>query len=264
MERLAEDKVYIRAALQGLGVPVPEALALDRDELDFTAVARRLDAPFIAQTPNGAGGQGTYLVRDAADLAAARQAHPHVTRWLLSRYAGDVTINVAGVVHPDGVRLLPASLQISGIPQLGYAFGGYCGSDFATPRVDPGALAQAYLHTGRIGHWLAEQGHRGLFGADIAVSGGDVAFLEVNPRIQGSSWLLSRLQERHGLDPACTSTCGRCSASRSTRPARPGRCSPRRAATCWCAGPGRAGWYGRCHGPTRTPESRSPACPRSA
>jgi hypothetical protein len=201
VERLAEDKVYIRAALQGLGVPVPEALALDRDELDFTAVARRLDAPFIAQTPNGAGGQGTYLVRDAAELAAARQAHPHVTRWLLSRYAGDVTINVAGVVHADGVRLLPASLQISGIPQLGYAFGGYCGSDFATPRIDPGALAQAYLHTERIGAWLAAQGHRGLFGADIAVSGGDVAFLEVNPRIQGSSWLLSRLQERHGLDP---------------------------------------------------------------
>lgn len=202
VERLAEDKVYVRAALRELGVPVPEALHLDRGELDFTTVARRLGTPFVAQTPNGAGGQGTYLVRDAAGLAAALGAHPHVPRWLLSRYAGDVTINVAGVVHADGTRLMPASLQISGIAELGCGFGGYCGSDFATPRIDPGALEAAYRHTEQVGRWLAGQGHRGLFGADIAVSGGEVSFLEVNPRVQGSSWLLSRLQERAGLE-AC-------------------------------------------------------------
>ncbi|MBV1855258.1 ATP-grasp domain-containing protein [Catellatospora tritici] len=201
VERLAGDKVYIRTVLAALGVPVPEAVVGDATELSFAPLARRLGTPFVAQTPNGAGGQGTYLVHEAAEFAAALVAHPHTERWLVSRFAGHTTINCAGIVHHDGVRLLPASTQISGIDQLGLAFGGYCGSDFTTPSLNPDVLARAYDHTAAIGHWLREQGHRGLFGVDIAVSGDELAFLEVNPRIQGSSWLLGRLQQRQGGTP---------------------------------------------------------------
>ncbi|GHJ49222.1 hypothetical protein Cs7R123_65640 [Catellatospora sp. TT07R-123] len=201
VERLAGDKIHVREVMASLGVPVPDAVVADATELAFAPLAERLGTPFVAQTPNGAGGQGTYLVHEAAELVAALVAHPHVDRWLVSRFAGPTTINCAGVVHHDGVRLLPASTQISGIDQLGLAFGGYCGSDFTTPALGAGVLDRAYTHTAAIGHWLRGQGHRGLFGVDIAVSGDELGFLEVNPRIQGSSWLLSRLQERQGGTP---------------------------------------------------------------
>ncbi|HCT78382.1 MAG TPA: hypothetical protein DGG94_13495 [Micromonosporaceae bacterium] len=200
--RIAEDKIWVRRQLQGIGVPVPDDLVLSPGEIDFGMAQSTLDTPFVLQAPNGAGGQGTYLIEDAGGLAAALAQQPHVDRWLLSRFAGRTTINVAGVVHVDGVQLLPASVQTSGIAELGVGFGAYCGSDFAAPaQLSAEVLSQAYAQAEVVGKWLHGLGHLGLFGADIAVTGDSIAFLEINPRIQGSSWLLSKLQQAQGVSP---------------------------------------------------------------
>jgi formate-dependent phosphoribosylglycinamide formyltransferase (GAR transformylase) len=201
VDRIAEDKIYVRAALRQLEVPVPDALVLRPSELDFFWIREKLGAPFVLQSPNGAGGQGTYLIADHDELASVVSDSTYYGQWLVSRFAGATTINVAGVVHVDGVRLFPASLQISDIDELGSGFGAYCGSDFSRPEVEDVALRQAYAHAAVIGDWLRRLGHRGLFGADVAVRGDKVAFLEVNPRIQGSSWLLSKLQREAGQQP---------------------------------------------------------------
>jgi hypothetical protein len=205
LARLADDKVFVREELRRLGVPVPDSVVVAAADLFGAArwLARRLGAPFVAQAPQGAGGRGTYLVDSERALAAAVRACPQVDRWLVSRYAGDVTINVAGVVHAGGAEVMPASVQSSGIAEVGAGYGAYCGSDFgAVAALAPGILDAAYGFARRIGGWLHERGHRGIFGADVAVSGEELAFLEVNPRIQGSSWLLSRLQRRSGR-PEC-------------------------------------------------------------
>lgn len=201
VERIAEDKILVRAALRRLGVPVPDELVLSSGALDFSSIRAQLGVPFVLQAPSGAGGQGTYLISDAGALAAALFRQPHVDRWLASRHAGYTTINVAGVIHVDGTQLLPISVQASGIAELGFDFGAYCGSDFATLNLPAGVRREAYRHAATVGQWLREQGHRGLFGADVAVSGDNLAFLEINPRIQGSSWLLSKLQQARGTVP---------------------------------------------------------------
>ncbi|NUT32335.1 MAG: ATP-grasp domain-containing protein [Hamadaea sp.] len=193
-EPLAEDKIAVRAALRELGLPLPRELILAAADVDFAAVARRLGTPFVLQTPGGAGGQGTYLIRATADLTAALREQPHAARWLVSEYAGDTTINAAGLVYGDGVRLLPVSAQSSGITELGFGFGAYCGSTFGPDAVPADVAAQAGAYAEVVGHWLGRLGHRGMYGVDIAVDGTDLRLLEVNPRIQGSSWLLSGLQ----------------------------------------------------------------------
>jgi hypothetical protein len=194
-EPIAEDKIGVRRALRGLGLPVPEDLIVPAADLEFTAIARRLGTPFVVQAPSGAGGLGTYLVSGPADVAKALTTQPHVPHWLVSRFAGDLTINAAGIVYADGVRLLPVSTQASGIGELGFGFGAYCGSEFGGSAVPAGVARQAQEHAAVVGEWLRGLGHRGLFGVDIAVCGDSTALLETNPRIQGSSWLLSKLQE---------------------------------------------------------------------
>ncbi|MBB5868889.1 putative ATP-grasp superfamily ATP-dependent carboligase [Allocatelliglobosispora scoriae] len=202
VDPIAEDKAHVREALRRLGVPVPEAVVLTPDAMGFAAIEERLGSPFVVQSPNGAGGQGTYLVTDPAGLATALTAHPHVERWLVSAFAGDTTINVAGIVHVDGTQLLPISVQASGIAELGFEFGAYCGSDFGAAAVAAAVREEAFQHAATIGEWLREQGHLGIFGVDISVSGRTLSVLEVNPRIQGSSWLLSRLEGERG-GPSC-------------------------------------------------------------
>jgi hypothetical protein len=195
VERIAEDKIFVREEMRRLGIPVPDGLVFGKSDVDFDRLGRRLGTPFVLQTPNGAGGQGTHLIQEPGDLALALAQQPYVERWLASRYAGDTTVNISGVVHHDGVRLMPPSLQVSGIAELGFGFGGYCGSDFAT-EVPANEIGRA------VGEWLRERGHLGIFGVDVALDGDRLALLEVNPRIQGSSWLLSMIQQRQGDVPA--------------------------------------------------------------
>jgi hypothetical protein len=202
--RIADDKIFVREQLRLLDVPVPASVVVPAPEAlaAYPGLVERLGSPFVLQAPQGAGGQGTSLVGTAAELAAAVRAEPHVPQWLASAYAGDTTINVAGVVYPDRVVVSPASVQASGIAELGAAYGAYCGSDFGAVRaIAPALLERAYEGAARIGAWLHRGGHRGIYGADIAVSDVDIAFLEVNPRIQGSSWLLSAAQGEAGLAP---------------------------------------------------------------
>ena len=72
---------------------MPEDLVLAASDVGFATVARKPGTPFVLQAPSGAGGQGAYLVSGPEELARALTAHAHVSPWLLSRYAGDVTIN---------------------------------------------------------------------------------------------------------------------------------------------------------------------------
>lgn len=194
VEPIARDKVHVRECLQRLDLGVPTAVVTG--EVEFTATASALGAPFVMQSPNSAGGQGTYLVSSQADVDGAVRRQPHIDRWLLSRFAGELTVNAAGIVYADGVRPLPVSIQTSGVGRLGVDFGAYCGSDFAAAAGLPApVLEQATEISVRIGQWLHGLGHRGLFGADIAVDGHELAVLEVNPRIQGSSWLAGCLEQ---------------------------------------------------------------------
>lgn len=194
VEPIAEDKIQVREWLRRIDIRVPEAIAAG--DVDFAATAASLGLPFVMQAPGGAGGQGTYLIREKADVERGLAQMPHVERWLLSRFSGELTINASGIVHADGVSMLPVSIQTSGIQRLGVGFGAYCGSDFAgAAGLAAPVLEQAGQVGVRIGQWLRDLGHRGVFGADIAVDGQDLAVLEVNPRIQGSSWLVGCLEQ---------------------------------------------------------------------
>lgn len=197
---IAEDKVFVREQLRALGVPVPRFEAIATAELSFARVADALGLPFVLQKPNGAGGQGTYLVRDETQLLQAICDNPEIAHWLASGYAGDVTVSVSGVIYEDGVRIMPASLQASNIAELGVGFGDYCGSDFGAVS-ELRQLTDIYGYAEKAAWWLHGYGHRGLFGADVAVSADGIAFLEINPRVLGSSWLLSKLQQRQGFSP---------------------------------------------------------------
>ncbi|MEU6231938.1 ATP-grasp domain-containing protein [Kitasatospora sp. NPDC047058] len=185
------DKTAMREWFGHLGVPVPASTVV-AGTLDHTALRRRFGAVYVAQTPRGSAGNGTHLVRSAEDAAAL----PARDRWLVSEYAGDTALNVHGFVGLDGLpQVLRPSLQLIGIAAAGAGFGQYSGCDFEAPeRLAPRAVARCLDATERIGWGLAGLGYRGVFGADFVLRDDRALALEINCRMQGSSWLLGELE----------------------------------------------------------------------
>jgi hypothetical protein len=184
------DKIAMRDWLRQLGVPTPAAVVTDR--IDYPRLRRQLGRRFVAQTPRGSAGNGTYLITDEDSARAL----PASDRWLVSEYAGDTTLNVHGFLGVDGVlAVLRPSVQLSDVAGIGSGFGRYCGSDFQAPaRLPSVVLTGCHDAMERIGRGLGELGYHGVFGVDFAVRGDTAAVLEINCRMQGSSWLLGEIE----------------------------------------------------------------------
>ncbi|MDH6128728.1 ATP-grasp domain-containing protein [Kitasatospora sp. GP82] len=184
------DKTAMRTWFRALGLSTPaDALV---GALDHRELRRRFGGTFVVQQPTGSGGRGTYLVTDEDALRRIPPGGP----WLVSEYAGDISLNYHGLVGADGTpSVLRPSLQLTDVPGTGAAFGRYSGCDYRAPAaLPPRALARCEQAMERIGWGLAELGHRGVFGADFVVRGESTVVLELNCRVQGSTWLLGELE----------------------------------------------------------------------
>jgi hypothetical protein len=192
------DKAAMRDWLRQLGVPTPASTVIDGD-LEYPMLRRRFGRDFVVQTPNGSGGKGTYLI---ADEDAVRSL-PVAPRWLVSEYAGDITLNFHGFVAGDStVAVLRPSVQLTDVVVSGSGFGKYAGSDFQAPMHLSGVvLARGHDAMQRIGRGLGDLGYRGVFGVDFAVRDDTVSALEINARLQGSTWLLGETELAAGEMP---------------------------------------------------------------
>jgi hypothetical protein len=195
------DKLALRRALPGLGIePVPHVIR-DLAEVRFQEIERRYGLPFVVQLPTGSGGSGTFFVSSERDLRSLQDEKGH-QEVSVSKYITGMAPNINAVVLDDEVWVSYPSIQVVGAPQCVGWRSGYCGNDFSATRRLPGAAVQAiYDQTRRIGAWIGEQGFRGMWGVDFAVDGSRVYPLEVNPRFQGSTRLLTELQYLAGQVP---------------------------------------------------------------
>ncbi|WP_329467375.1 ATP-grasp domain-containing protein [Streptomyces sp. NBC_01431] len=194
------DKTLMRPWLRSLGLPTPDDTVVA--ELDLTVLSRKLGSSFVVQQPRGTGGHGTYLVHDGQQVDGAGDI-PEGGPWLVSRYAKGVPINQHGLVTFGGtVHVLPASVQLTDLKGAGAPFGSYSGCDFGAARALPAtARGRARHAVERVGRRLADMGYRGTFGVDLVVRGDDVVTLEVNCRMQSSTWLLGELELAAGVLP---------------------------------------------------------------
>ena len=92
-------------------------------------------------------------------------------------------------------------MQLCGIESLGanHEFA-YCGNDFgATRDLDHDCLITLLQGVRKVGNQLGRMKYRGLFGLDVILSpNGEWTFLEINPRWQGSTMALERLEANAG------------------------------------------------------------------
>ncbi|MEV2253898.1 ATP-grasp domain-containing protein [Streptomyces sp. NPDC050147] len=192
------DKTAMRRWFRHLGLRVPASTVVG-GALDYASLRARFGPTFVVQRPRGKAGDGTYLVTDEASARAV----PALPRLLVSEYAGDIGVNVHGFVPNTGApQTLRPSVQITHIDDAGAVFGQYAGNDFHAVRLLPEAVLTECRDTVRkIGQGLHGLGYRGVFGTDFVVHEGVVTVLEINCRLQGSTWLLGELELADGSVP---------------------------------------------------------------
>ena len=195
------DKLALRRALPELGIePVPHAI-LNLPDVRFQETERRYGLPFVVQLPTGSGGSGTFFISTAPELRAL-QRDKGDCEVSVSKYLTGWAPNINAVVLDDEVWVSYPSIQVVGAPQCVGWPSGYCGNDFGATRHLPDAAVRAiYDQTRCIGAWIGAQGFRGMWGIDFVVDGSHVYPLEVNPRFQGSTRLLTELQYLGGEVP---------------------------------------------------------------
>ena len=197
-----DDKIETRAQLGRLGVPTPRHARVAGAGLEFAALAHRFGSPFVLQEPVGASGVGTFEVGDPSGLEPVRRRALSVPWWLVSTRLTGPVVNIHGLVGRGGVALSPPSVQLSGVPELSVTSSSYNGNDFgAAADLAPGVVASVDRNAAEIGRWLATLGYLGVFGVDFVAVGPEAYALEVNPRLQGSTWLLGEVERRAGRTP---------------------------------------------------------------
>ena len=190
-----DDKIAFRRALRQLGIePVPQ-LICDLDTLDLGQVRRSFGLPCVVQLAISAGGSGTFFISAQEDLCSLQDQHGG-KEVIVSKYVSPISPNINAVVCDDLVLVSHPSLQLVGVPECTDKPSAYCGNDFvAAQRLPQAAIQRIYDQTRRIAAWIAGKGFRGLWGIDFVVDGSKVYPLEINPRLQGSTSLLSDLQQ---------------------------------------------------------------------
>lgn len=198
-----DDKIAfrLRAVEAGLDVPPGEATALG--ELG----ARQLEEfgpSMIVSERIGSSGNQTHLIGSPGALSRKRaeliEKLGRDALVIASKFLEGPAVGAAGVVRGGKPWMSHPSVMFTGIPGCSMHRFDYAGSDYAAyrRRVSPASRRKIEEATLKIGEWIAGAGYRGIYGVDFIVHRGRPYALELNPRVLGTTQLMTELEEIQG------------------------------------------------------------------
>ena len=203
-----DDKVLFRrrAVEAGIGVPPGEVVALG----DLGAKELEEFGPvMIISERIGSSGNQTHLIDSAPALSQKRdelieKLGPDALVIVTAFLAGPA-LGAAGVICNGKPRMSHPSVMFTGIPGCSMHRFDYAGSDYAAYRqVSRESRRKIEEATLKIGDWIAEAGYRGIYGVDFIVHRDEPYAIELNPRVLGTTQLMTELEEIHSNAPTTT------------------------------------------------------------
>ncbi|MFG3684495.1 ATP-grasp domain-containing protein [Micromonospora chalcea] len=169
-------------------IDVPEVVDLRGGDETFSSLSRRLGTPFIVKGDRSVSGKHCFLIRSTEDyeravLAVGRQLS---TAW---EFAAGPSVNFHFVCFSDGVAVFRPTSQIldDSDPLRPFRFGGSALGGTVVAGAESAVVAVKRLAT-----HLDARGYRGVCGVDIILSRRGSLLVDLNPRFQGSSLLVSQ------------------------------------------------------------------------
>ena len=203
-----DDKVLFRrrAVEAGIGVPPGEVVALG----DLGAKELEEFGPvMIISERIGSSGNQTHLIDSAPALSQKRdelieKLGPDAL-VIVTAFLTGPALGAAGVICNGKPRMSHPSVMFTGIPGCSMHRFDYAGSDYAAYRqVSRESRRKIEEATLKFGDWIAEAGYRGIYGVDFIVHRNEPYAIELNPRVLGTTQLMTELEEIHCNAPTTT------------------------------------------------------------
>lgn len=175
-------------------VKTPETVVLSQEEISIDYLKnifwgyRR----FIAQDMVSSGGKRTFLIDNNYSNSLSNGLY-----IVSPYYETSLSINITSLIYHTNAFSFPISIQIIE-EEKGKLL--YKGSDFISTNFISQKLTDKLRQTNnKILNNLRFLGYRGICGIDFLLYNDEVYFLEINPRFQGSSFLIDKALTQHKL-----------------------------------------------------------------
>ncbi len=206
LKNLFDNKIYLRNhILPSLKLKKIPGETSNLKNLSYGNLLRKWGHRFVIQFAYGSSGDHTFIVKTKEELLKIKHSFPPQD-VNITRYIDAIPINInACILHypkrPEVITSFP-SIQIVGAPESTYYPTIYCGNDYGAMRgVDRAIIKRVYDTTKRIGLFMASFGFKGIFGLDFLIYRGYPYVIEINPRMQNSTQLLTICQLKKGILP---------------------------------------------------------------
>lgn len=186
------NKFYVREYLRN-DVPILNYIYFDKEHtISYHEICKIIkNNIFVAQTQNGAGGNGTEIITSKDEFDRYLTLN---NNFSISRYFEHIPINITLVIGNNSILFFPISFQII---EKSNNIIKYIGGDFYSSKfLDKQVHDKIKFYSNKIALKMQKIGYRGIAGIDFIITNNEVYFLEINPRYQASSFIISRELEK--------------------------------------------------------------------
>ena len=144
---------------------------------------------FVVQDNFSSGGLGSFIIQNDQGVSSGI-LKPHDIYLVSPLLENSFSINLHMLIGKYDQVLFPTSIQVIEPNKSPFIFRG---SDFIEAKKIPKNIVNKLHYCARkIGEKLAGMGYRGVCGLDFVIQNNRIYFIEINPRFQGSSFLINR------------------------------------------------------------------------
>lgn len=200
-----DDKVAFRQEAENRGIAVAPGETIPIGDLSVELI-QKWGPRIIVNEQIGSSGNQTHLIETPDELTTLKKSliekSGESTPIIVCRFLSGPAIGAAAIVFRGRTKMSYPSAMITGLPGSSMHRFDYAGSDYgAFHRLSGPAREKIRAHTLNIGEWAAGLGYKGLFGVDFVVHDGEPYALELNPRLLGTSQLMTELELHENPGP---------------------------------------------------------------
>ncbi len=200
-----DDKIafHQEAVRRGLAVPPGEIRAVGELSSDLL---QKWGPQLIITERVGSSGNQTHLIRDPQELVAVqtqlKEKSGEDALVIANRFLDGPALGMTALIFQGKPRISQPSVMVNGLKGCSMHRFDYAGSDYgAIARLPDSALEQVKKDTLIMGEWAADLGYQGIFGVDFIIHDGEPYALEFNPRLLGTTQLMTELELRQSSVP---------------------------------------------------------------